>query len=147
VTKIGADDVPALVTELQRDFYVDEQQVQAALKQSRSFNVIHYNSSFKFDIFPVTGDRYQQVQFARRLYQTSSMFTGEPIEFAVSSPEDIILSKLQCQGGEVSEQQWKDVLGVVSVQRSKLDFEYLREWAGYLGVSDLLEQVLAEGKP
>src|SRR5438105_10751271 len=53
LTKIVADDVPALVTELQRDFYVDVQQVQAALKQSRSFNVIHYNSSFKFDIFPV----------------------------------------------------------------------------------------------
>jgi hypothetical protein len=143
-----AENVQALVSQLQGEFYIDEQQVRAALEHGRSFNVIHYRSSYKFDIFPVTGDRYQQVQFGRRRYEISSVFTGEPLELAVSSPEDVILSKLKWyrQGGEVSEQQWNDVLGVIAAQRERLDLPYLGEWAQYLGVADLLEQALAEGR-
>ncbi|HXA06218.1 MAG TPA: hypothetical protein VNY30_15330 [Bryobacteraceae bacterium] len=143
-----AENVQALVSQLQGEFYIDEQQVRAALEHGRSFNVIHYRSSYKFDIFPVTGDRYQQVQFGRRRYEISSVFTGELLELAVSSPEDVILSKLRWyrQGGEVSEQQWNDVLGVIAAQRERLDLPYLGEWAQYLGVADLLEQALAEGR-
>jgi hypothetical protein len=143
-----AENVQALVSQLQGEFYIDEQQVRAALEHGRSFNVIHYRSSYKFDIFPVTGDRYQQVQFGRRRYEISSVFTGEPLEIAVSSPEDVILSKLRWyrQGGEVSEQQWNDVLGVIAAQRERLDLPYLGEWAQYLGVAGLLEQALAEGR-
>lgn len=142
------DHVQPLVTELQAEFYIDEQQVRAALERGRSFNVIHYRSSYKFDIFPLTGDRYQQKQFGRRRYERSSVFTGEPLELAVSSPEDVILSKLRWyrQGGEVSQQQWNDVLGVIAAQSGRLELPYLREWAQYLGVADLLEQALAEGR-
>src|SRR6185295_4751408 len=100
------------------------------------------------DIFPLTTDGYQQIQFGRRRYEKSSIFTRESLEVAVSSPEDVILSKLRSfrQGGEVSEQQWNDVLGVIAVQRQNLDVRYLRDWAEYLGISKLLEQALDEGQ-
>ncbi len=148
VVKMDAEIVLALVSELRQDFYIDEQQVRAALELSRSFNVIHYHTSYKFDIFPLTGDRYQQVQFGRRRHEVASIFTGEPLEVAVASPEDVILSKLRWfrQGGEVSEQQWNDVLGVMAVQGDKLDLGYLREWAEFLGVTKLLEQAVIEGR-
>lgn len=147
VARIGADDVQPLVQELQPEFYIDGPQVRSALEHSRSFNVIHYQSSYKFDIFPLTADRYQQIQFGRRRFESSSIFTDAPLELAVSSPEDVILSKLRWyhQGGEVSEQQWNDVLGVIAVQKDRLDLPYLREWAEYLGVTKLLEQALGEG--
>jgi len=63
-------------------------------------------------------------------------------KFYLSSPEDIILNKLQWYqiGGGVSEQQWKDVLGVLKVQDDKLDLEYLRYWASRLNLSDLLNR-------
>lgn len=148
VAKIGENDVQSLVAELHPDFYIDEQQVRTAIEHSRSFNVIHYRSSYKFDIFPLAADRYQQVQFGRRRFEASSVFTGGPLELAVSSPEDVILSKLRWyrQGGGVSDQQWNDVLGVIAVQRDKLDLPYLREWAQYLDLSDLLERALTEGR-
>jgi len=148
VVKIGAHDVPPLVTELRSDFYIDEDQVREAIEHTRSFNVIHYRSSYKFDIFPLTDDRYQQKQFGRRRFETSSIFTGEPVELAVSSPEDVILSKLRWfkKGGEVSEQQWNDVLGVIAVQGEKLDLNYLGEWAEKLGIADLLNRALVEGR-
>jgi hypothetical protein len=148
VARVNSEDALALATELQQDFYIDEEQVRAAIQYGRSFNVIHLRSSFKFDIFPLTVDRYQQTQFGRRRYETSSVFTGEPLDLAVSSPDDVILSKLRWYrlGGEVSEQQWNDVLGVIAAQRDRLDVPYLDEWAQYLGVADLLEQALAEGR-
>src|SRR2546430_1584758 len=148
VARIGPQDVQLLAAELRQDFYIEEEQVRTALKHSRSFNVIYYRSSYKFDIFPLTGDRYQQVQFGRRRRETSSLFTSEPLELAVATPEDVILSKLRWfhLGGEVSEQQWHDVLGVIAVQGDGLDLSYLREWAEYLGVADLLEKALAEGR-
>jgi hypothetical protein len=148
VAKITVADIQLIVTELREDFYIDEQQMHAALEHSRSFNVIHLRSSYKFDIFPLTTDRYQQIQFGRRRFEKSSIFTGEPLELAVSSPEDVILSKLRWfhQGGEVSEQQWNDVLGVIAVQRKNLDVRYLRDWAEFLGILQLLEQALDEGR-
>jgi len=45
-------------------------------------------------------------------------------------------------GGEVSERQWNDVLGIAAVQRQRLDREYLRRWAAHLKVGDLLEAAL-----
>ena len=63
-------------------------------------------------------------------------------KFYLSSPEDIILNKLQWyqKGGRVSQQQWKDILGVLKVQGNKLDLEYLKHWASMLNLSDLLSR-------
>ena len=59
---------------------------------------------------------------------------------------NVILAKLDWfrQGGELSERQWRDVLGVIKAQSPGLDEVYLRQWAGSLGVGDLLEQALVE---
>jgi len=46
--------------------------------------------------------------------------------------------------GEVSEQQWRDVIGILLVQRNRLDTAYPRTWAATLGVRDLLERVTSE---
>ena len=47
-------------------------------------------------------------------------------------------------GGEVSERQWRDVLGVMKTQGTRLDEGYLRRWAAELEVSDLLERAFSE---
>ena len=144
VARINLADTERFAGELRQDFYVDEHQIESAIHSHRSFNVIHLRTSFKFDIFPLARDPYQEAQFARRRLESSAAFGG--LKFAVSSPEDVILSKLRWYrlGGEVSEQQWNDILGVIAVLQNRLDLAYLREWAGYLNVADLLEQALSE---
>jgi hypothetical protein len=47
-------------------------------------------------------------------------------------------------GGEVSDRQWNDILGVLKVQRTNLDMTYLQRWSASLNVTDLLERALAD---
>ncbi len=146
VASIPPEYVDELVRLLEPDYYIDEGQVRDALRRGRPFNVIHFKTSYKFDIIPLARDRFAQVQFGRRRWETSERVEPPLLEFCVATPEDIILSKLEwfLRGGRVSEKQWNDVLGVIAVQRERLDLAYLREWAEYLKISDLLEQALAE---
>jgi len=53
-----------------------------------------------------------------------------------------VLAKLDWyeEGGRVSDRQWRDVLGVLKLQRSSLDLAYMRKWADELRVRDLLEK-------
>ena len=47
-------------------------------------------------------------------------------------------------GGEVSDRQWSDVLGVLRVQGRALDLDHMRTWATVLGVGDLFERAWSE---
>ena len=64
----------------------------------------------------------------------------------VKSPEDTILRKMLWfrEGGEVSDRQWRDILGVLRAQHGSLDLAYLREWAVRLALTDLLGRATAE---
>lgn len=66
----------------------------------------------------------------------------------VYSPEDILLQKLRWyrMGNEVSDRQWRDVLGIIHVQAGRLDEAYLRRGAAVLGVADLLDRARSEGQ-
>jgi len=66
----------------------------------------------------------------------------------VASPEDTILAKLEWFriGGEVSDRQWRDILGVMKVQAGKLDLEYLLRGARLLKVADLLEKAIGDAE-
>jgi hypothetical protein len=59
-------------------------------------------------------------------------------------PENILLLKLDWykQGGCTSEKQWNDILGLIAVQKDRLDMSKLTHWANELKVLDLLEKAL-----
>jgi hypothetical protein len=73
----------------------------------------------------------------RRVRETVSLDPPRAMFFA--SAEDTILAKLVWyrSGGEVSERQWRDVLGVIRATDDQLDRNYVRRWAEALDVLDL----------
>lgn len=130
---------------LQSTYYIDEDMIRDAIRHRSEFNLLHLDTMFKVDVFiPKTRQFDQEV---RRRVQRSKLNIGENTRlFNLESPEDVILTKLEWyrMGGEVSDRQWNDILGVLKVQGTNLDISYLRRWASSLGVADLLERALVD---
>ncbi len=144
IADLQPEHVRPLLEAFSQEFYADEEAIRDAIRRRGSFNLIHFETSFKVDIFVAKSRAFDQMQLARR---TRSVVTSAPErELYVTSPEDVILSKLEWfpMGGEVSERQWRDVLGVMKTRPDTLDIAYLRHWASELKVSDLLERALQE---
>lgn len=136
--------VSSFVRTLQKEFYVDALSILDAIQQRSSFNLIHLETMFKVDVFLPKWRPFDKAQFERR---ASEVIATEPERRAwVASAEDTILTKLEWfrLGDEVSERQWRDVLGVLKTQDERLDLVYLRQWASQLNVADLLERALLE---
>jgi hypothetical protein len=146
VAAIREDQIEDFAAELKSDFYADPEMMRQALKHHRCFNLIHYDSSFKYDVFPMSENAFDRSQLGRREYDRTTAFGDEAIECAVASAEDTILAKLRWYraGGEESERQWNDLRGILMVRREQLDLDYLRIWAPRLGIADLLEKLLNE---
>lgn len=132
------------VRDLTEEFYIDKELIAEAIAQRSSFNIIHRESFFKVDVFVPKSRPFVEEQLSRAQRQILSV--EPPAEAMVATPEDTILSKLEWYriGGEVSERQWRDVLGILEVQGGNLDLNYLRRWAKELKVSDLLDAALIE---
>jgi hypothetical protein len=126
-------------------FYVDEDMIREAIVHSSCFNVIHLETMLKVDLFVLSARPYDRQAFARRQPDTLEE-APDAREVFLCTPEDTVLNKLEWfrMGGEVSERQWRDVIGVLRVQQGHLDEHYLRRWAADLGLTDLLERALAE---
>ncbi len=146
VVSLREDQVNELAGLLASEFYVDAPTIRNAIAAGRAFNVIHLQSAYKVDLFPLRKDPFSRSEFSRRSFMDVRSLGAEPIECAVASAEDTILRKLAWYraGGESSERQWNDLRGVVRVSGAKLDREYMRHWAEYLKVDDLLERLLSE---
>lgn len=144
VADLRPEQAAYLAERLCGEFYADPDLMREALQAGRPFNVIHFASSYKFDIFPLSRDPYQQTQFARRAVK-EIVLGGASLAMPVAAAEDTLLMKLAWYraGGEVSERQWNDVRGIVEVQGARLDRAYLAQWAAYMKVADLLEAALA----
>ncbi|HEX8847331.1 MAG TPA: hypothetical protein VF791_21995 [Pyrinomonadaceae bacterium] len=146
IADIKLEQINALVATLQNDFYIDEQSARRAVMTHRSFNIIHFESVFKVDIFVPPLDDFSQQQLLRRQSEQLAPDVAQP--FYVATAEDTILAKLKWYraGNEISNTQWTDVLGVIGSQGENLDVDYLRAWADKLSVRDLLEKVLNEAR-
>ena len=147
IVDLRVEQIQELTDPLEPAFYVDRHAIVNAIQRNNSFNLIHKDTMFRIDIFPLSPRPFEQSQMRRRVVQSLGNQSQEQAYFATA--EDIILAKLNWfrMGGETSEQQWRDVVGVIRVQDEKLDRKYLRLWAEQLGLLDLLDRVLHDTQP
>lgn len=136
--------VAAFVGRLQGEFYLDDERIRSAVQRKASFNLIHLGTGLKIDIFVRKGEPFDRSEFQR--HAPYRLVQDPPRDVMVTSAEDIILRKMLWyrEGNEVSDRQWTDILGVLKAQGERLDQDYLRYWAGELGIDDLLQRALVD---
>jgi len=143
VADLKESQIERLIYAFSPRFYLSKIAIREAIKSGNSFNLIDNQTGWKIDIFILTPDPFQQSRFANR-QPISVNEIGQTLNF--SSPEDTILQKLiwYRMTQKASTQQWRDILGILKLLQSELDFVYLQQWAKTLQLSAELEQALGE---
>lgn len=131
-------DARRLVQLLSEACHGDADIAERSVGEGRPFNLIHLQTMLKLDFFPAAEDVLSSEAMARATEIAAGV--------RVATPEDIILAKLRWfrDGGEVSERQWTDVLGVMRARGPTLDQTYLDRMARMIGVWPLLERALRD---
>jgi hypothetical protein len=127
------------VDSLGEDYYVSLEAVRDAFANCTMFNIIDILSGWKADFILRKSRAFSRQEFERRCITEIG-----GIDVWMTSPEDIILNKLEWSKDSRSEQQFSDALGVAVIQWDRLDVDYIRKWAKELQVSDSLEQLLGQ---
>ena len=132
---------------LEADHYVDEESIRDAARFRSSFNLVHFGTGLKIDVFVPADSEYEACVRTGRVSEPIGD-AGSTRRLWIASAEDTILAKLVWyrRGGDASERQWRDVQGVIEMRAAALGVEYLRRWAPVLGIDDLLERAFGEAR-
>jgi hypothetical protein len=135
--------VEPFAASIERAFFVDRDMAIEAIRRRSEFNVIHLPTMFKVDVFVPGYDIVTRRQLARAM---RIQLDEQGRSLQVASAEDVVAQKLRWYrlGGEVSDRQWRDVLGVLRVRGGQLDDAYLGEMCELLDVADLLTRARRE---
>ncbi len=141
------EQVQTLVTALESEFYVDITAVYEAVATESSFNLVRWTTMDKLDVFARSLKGKAKPEFERRR-PMSFQIGGQLVTLYLASPEDTLVHKLLWfrQNGKVSQQQWRDILGILQVQGDTLDRDYLMRRASELGVGELLRKAIGKAE-
>lgn len=105
--------------------------IETGRAQRGHFNLIHHDTGFKADIYPVGRDPLARWGLAHR-----RTIDVDGVCVAVAPPEYVILRKLQfyVEGG--SEKHWRDVRGMLAATELAIDRAFIEQHADRLGVRD-----------
>jgi hypothetical protein len=140
--RIAARDISALVRAFAADFYVAEAAVSEAVRDGSAFNLVHYETMLKVDVFVLGDDQASADELRRAAPVLIDPEAG--LSLPLASPEDVVVRKLAWLKTSGSQRQWDDVLGVLQVQRARWDLALLRRLAAELGVEPELARALVE---
>jgi hypothetical protein len=145
VADLKPQHVDPLVDALRADYYIDGRMIRGAIADRSCCNLIHLATSFKVDIFVLKGRPYDQAALARKEKRSIGADSPDSVVY-LATAEDTILAKLEWYrlGNEVSDRQWRDIMGILKLQRGRLDMEYMEKWAAALKVADLFERAVRE---
>lgn len=119
-------------------WHVDRELVLDAVRRRRGFNIFTRTGFSKVDVYVPPDEGIHPNKWGRA---QRKVIAG--VEIAFTSPEDIVLQKLDWfrQGDEQMGQQLVDVVEVLRTQGERIDSTYLDQWAERIGVADLLARV------
>lgn len=129
----GPAELKCLIQDLQsKNYYAELEDALEAHRNESMFNVIDRNTGWKIDLIFRKSTTFGQEVFRRR-----RKIELHGIQLYVTSPEDVIISKLEWAKQGASHRQLEDAAAVLAVQGQALDLGYLQKWISEL---ELCEQ-------
>ncbi|MFM9025064.1 MAG: hypothetical protein ACKON7_06955 [Planctomycetaceae bacterium] len=146
VCDLRGDQVEAFLAACGNDFYRNVPTVRQAVDQRSCFNLIHLPTAYKIDVFVSRGRPFDVLALERATVR--DLGVDRSLAMPVATVEDSIVSKLEWfrLGDEASERQWGDVSRLLALHGDALDVGHMRDMARSVGVADLLERLVAEGR-
>jgi hypothetical protein len=146
VVSMTPNQAQRLADALERDFHFAPDWLVDAARTQPIVNVFHKRPFLKVDLHVRAQDGHSREEMRRAV--SIQVGTEEDEVLRVATAEDVVLHKLRWYraGGERSDRQWRDVLGVLKRARGRLDERYLERWARELDVLDLLTRALGESR-
>lgn len=139
VIELFPEQIPSLRKALQNISeisYIDEWAMKEALERKGEFNFIYPELGTKVDFFVRTKDPTAKRQLGRKL----PVAIGNQKVF-FTSPEDLILSKLDWYKKGKSSRHLEDIRSIVQKQK-RLDWKYLNRWAKIQSTEEILQSLI-----
>jgi hypothetical protein len=95
-------------------------------------------SGLKIDVIAADDSEFNRARFARRLRGPG----GPDFDVWFSSPEDVIIKKMEFFQHGRSEKNLRDIIGVMKIRAEDLDREYIAAWVEKLHVTDVWHHIL-----
>ena len=134
---ISKEDIKKIYNAFKDSFYISEEQIEEAIKYQSMFNIIHNETIDKVDFWILKDDEFDKEKFRRKKKEVVS---GKAI--FISSPEDVILSKLDWYKKSDIQKHYDDVSGIFEIQQRNLDIDYVKKWAEKLSFLSILLEVI-----
>ncbi len=130
---------------LAEGYYFDQEIAKEAVQQKASFNGLHLESMLRVNMhmhMPPFDSFVAEVYQRARCYS----LTKDSRTFRITSPEDIVLIQLieYQAGGEVADDCWNEILGVLKIQKETIALAYMKQWATALGADTLLKRAFED---
>ncbi|MBI4849363.1 MAG: hypothetical protein HY808_12455 [Nitrospirae bacterium] len=135
IIEVGENEAAKLFSIFSGDFYIDTASVKDAIHDKHMFNIIHNEGIVKVDFIIKKDTEYRRLEFDRR---RTIVFEGLKID--ITSPEDLVISKLYWAKDSLSEMQIRDVKNILKTVPD-IDINYIKEWIKRLELEDIYKEI------
>ena len=139
VAAVGDEHIQGLVASFPGpEFYISDEMIQNAIRNTSQFNIIHPSSGLKIDVMIRKNSPHDQSRFARK----RRLRPSKDYEADFSAPEDVILKKMEFYKAGASEKHLRDITGILRISGEDVDRSYIERWAERLGVTEVWNAIL-----
>jgi len=139
VASLNSVNLDAFVQSFPADeYYLSATAAREAIDCAGTFNVLHPASGLKIDVIIPRHSPYEVGRFERaRAIQVEPDFAA-----MFSSPEDVIIKKLEFFNIGGSDKHLRDIAGVLRVSGDQLDHAFIEKVAAHFGLTDIWNKTL-----
>lgn len=120
------------------EFYCDKDMIKTEIKRRGQFNIIHSTSGLKLDIILTKATPFSKTEFSRR--KPGAVSPEQEAYF--TSPEDVIIKKMDFYREGGSEKHLRDITGILKISSDIIDIDYITKWADSLSLRDIWDAIL-----